>query len=134
MISHHAALVYTMTLVSAADRDMTDAELRTMGEIVNFLPIFADYDPKLLPTTAGACVDLLDHEDGLEQALELIKSAVPPKLRETAYALACDVAVSDGALSQEVLRLLEMLRHKLEVDRLTAAAIERGARARFTRM
>lgn len=131
MISHHAALIYTMTLVSAADSEMSDAELRAMGEIVGFLPVFRDYDPEQLPQTAGSCAELLDQEDGLERALELIKAALPPKLRETAYAVACDVAVSDGSLSQEVLRMLELLRHKLDVDRLSAAAIERGARARF---
>ncbi len=37
MISHHAALIYTMVLVSAADRDMTDAELRKMGEVISGL-------------------------------------------------------------------------------------------------
>ena len=39
-ISHHSALVYTMVLVSAADRDMTDLELATMADIVRMLPIF----------------------------------------------------------------------------------------------
>ena len=131
MISHHAALIYTMVLVSAADQDMSDAELRTIGEIVNFLPVFADYDPQLLPNTAEACAEMLGVEDGLDRAFDLIKSSVPPKLRETAYALACDVAVSDGEMNQEKLRVLELIRHRLEIDRLIAAAIERGARARF---
>ena len=130
MISHHAALIYTMVLVSAADQNMTDAELRTIGEIVNYLPIFRDYDPELLPKTAAACADLVDMDDGLERAFELIKKSLPPPLRETAYALACDVAAADGEPSQEVLRMLELLRHRLDVDRLIAAAIERGSRAR----
>lgn len=132
MISHHAALIYCMMLVSAADRDMTDAELRTIGEIVRFLPVFADYDAQLLPRTAAACAELIDHDNGLDKTIAVIKASLPARLRETAYALACDVAVSNGTLSQEVLRFLEILRHELEVDRLTAAAIERGARARFT--
>jgi len=42
--------------------------------------------------------------------------------------------VCDGQLSQEELRLLEVLRHGLDVDRLTAAAIERGAATRFVRL
>ena len=32
--------------------------------------------------------------------------------------------------TQEELRLLEMLRHRLQIDRLIAAGIERGSRAR----
>lgn len=132
MVSYHAALIYCMMLVSAADREMTDAELRTMGEIVRYLPIFSDYDPQLLPNTAAACAEMIDNEGGLDETMALIKASLPVRLRETAYALACDVAVSDGRMSQEVLRMLEILRHELEIDRLAAAAIERGARARYT--
>ena len=131
MISHHAALIYTMVLCSASDRNMTDAEMETMGETISHLPIFKDYDRKLLPQTASACAELLDLEDGLDKALEMIRKALPEKLRETAYALACDVAASDGDAVQEELRVLELMRHRLNIDRLIAAGIERGARARF---
>lgn len=130
MVSHHAALIYSMVLVSAADQNMTDPELRTMGEIVSYLPVFRDYTPDLLPRTAAACAEILDSEDGLERALDFIKAHLPGKLRETAYAVACDIAAADGEADQEELRMLELLRHRLEIDRLTAAAIERGSRAR----
>ena len=54
-----------------------------------------------------------------------------PPICETAYALACDVAAVDGEATQEELRVLELMRHRLNIDRLIAAGIERGARARF---
>ena len=66
-----------------------------------------------------------------ELALKEIKGVLPPRLRETAYALACDVVASDGEASQDELRFLELLRDGLVIDRLVAVAIERGARARF---
>ena len=135
LTNHHAALIYTMVLVSAADRNMTDAELKTIGEIVTHLPVFQDFDVNELPKIAGSCVDLVNADDGLEKILDRIHKALPPHLCETAYALACDVAVSDGrSPSQEVMRLLELVRHRLEVSRLAAAAIERGARARYSRL
>jgi len=130
MIDHQTALIYTMVLVSAADRDMTDAELQTIGEIVRYLPIFKGFDENELTRIAGDCADILDDEKGLDKALKLIKSSLPHKLHETAYAVACDVAAADGHVAQEELRLLEMLRYTLDLDRLAAAAIERGARAR----
>jgi tellurite resistance protein len=133
-ISHHAALIYTMVLVSAADRDMTDAELRTIGEIINDLPIFEDYNIEILPATAAACAEILDDDNGLDKALELIHDGLPTHLRETAYALACDVAAADGHVQQEELRLLEMLGQRLAIDRLVASAIERAARARFRKL
>lgn len=130
MIDHHSALIYTMVMVSAVDQDMNDAEMRAIGDIVNRLPIFQDYDRNKLTQTAGECADLLEKEEGLHELLDLILSALPEKLRETAYALACDVAVADNHVSQEELRLLELIRHHLNIDRLAAAGIERGARAR----
>ncbi len=59
---------------------------------------------------------------------------MPQKLRETAYALACDVAAADGKVQEEEALMLEMIRHRLNIERLAAAAIERGARARFMRL
>lgn len=131
MIDAHSALIYTMMLVSAADTEMTDAELQIIGDIVNHLPVFRDYDRKRFTKDLKECATLLAKEDGLEQALKGIKATLPQKLRETAYAVACDVAAADGEASQEELRVLELLRHRLGIDRLIAAGIERGARARF---
>jgi uncharacterized tellurite resistance protein B-like protein len=59
-----------------------------------------------------------------------IRDALPERLHETAYALACDVAAADGRLRDTELRMLQEIRDELEIDRLHAAAIERGARAR----
>ena len=130
MITHHSALIYTMVLASAADAKMTDPELRRIGEIVDHLPVFQDFDKEKLVDTTAECAALLTGEDGLDTVLEVIRDALPANLRETAYAIACDVVAADQLATQEELRLLEMMRHRLDVDRLTAAAIERGARAR----
>ncbi len=131
MVDYHTALVYTMVLVSAADGEMTDKELIRIGETIEYLPIFADYDDSQLTKTAAACADILSGADGLERALDQILTGLPAKLAETAYVLACDVAAADGKVKQEESRLLEMLRDRLQLDRLAAAAIERAARARY---
>ncbi len=130
MIDHHQTLIYTMVLMSAADQNMSDAELSTIGEIVHYLPIFKDFDERKLTRVAGDFAEILDDTNGLEQALEVIEGALPEELRETAYALACDVAAADRRVSQEELRILELLRDRLKIDHLIAAGIERGARAR----
>jgi tellurite resistance protein len=134
MISHHAALVYAMVLVSASDRNMTDAELRTIGDVIRGLPVFSDYNEELLPATAASCAELLDDESGLDRALSLIRSSLPGRLRETAYALGCDVAAADRRINIEELRMLAMLRDRLDIDPLVAAAIERAARVRYIRL
>ena len=131
MLDHHRALIYTMVIVSAADSDMPDAELRIIGDIVGDLPIFRDFDRNELPRALNDCTELLSRQNGLEETLKAIKAALPAKLQETAYAIACDLVASDGEASQEELRVLELLRDRLSTEPLIAAAIERGARARF---
>jgi tellurite resistance protein len=131
MLDHHRALIYTMVIVSAADSEMPDAELRIIGDIVGDLPVFSDFDRSELPRALNDCTELINRENGLEQILKVIKSGLPAKLRETAYAIACDLVAADGAATQEELRILELIGQRLNIDRLVAAAVERGARARF---
>ncbi|MBL4740057.1 MAG: tellurite resistance TerB family protein [Sneathiella sp.] len=130
----HTALISTMVIVSAADGDMTDRETSTIGAIINFLPVFSDYNEDHFLGDARSSMDMLNGEDDLDDIVKKIKAVLPKKLHDTAYALACDIAVCDGQLSQEELRLLEILRHGLDVDRLTAAAIERASAVTFARL
>lgn len=124
------ALVAVMIAVSASDERMDTYELVTIERMVNHLPAFADYDQSRLPDVGSVVFDYFAREDGLEELWTLVRGILPPRLFETAYAMACDVAVSDGKLGEIELRMLEEIRHELNVERLHAAAIERGARAR----
>jgi tellurite resistance protein len=124
------SLVALMVAVSASDENIRTAELIKIQSAVNMLPIFADYDNDRLTVISKTVFDLFEQEDGLDALFGLIREALPERLYETAYALACDVAAADGTLDEAELRLLEEIRYELNLDRLHAAAIERGARAR----
>lgn len=130
-IDPHTALIFTMVLISAAEGDMTDAELEMIGRQVRYLPVFRDFDHQRLTEVGRQCAELLRQEDGLDVACDMIAEALPQPLRETAYALACDVAAADGSLASAELELLGMLRRRLSVDRLVAAAIQRATYARY---
>ena len=78
--------------------------------------------------------DLFSEEDGLDALFGLVREALPAPLQETAYALACDVAAADGHAFQAELQFLLELRYELAIDRLHAAAIERGSAARHRRV
>ena len=105
-VSPQEALIYAMVTLSAVDRQMTDRELRKIGDITR-------------------------EDDGLHAVLAIVATSLPKRLHETAYALAVEVAAADLHVEQEELRFLELLRDVLDVDALTAAAIERAARARY---
>ncbi|GLT12776.1 tellurite resistance TerB family protein [Sulfitobacter sp. PR48] len=129
-LSAQDSLVAMMVAVSASDEHIRTTELMKIQSSVNMLPIFAGYDNDRLSTISKTVFDLFEQEDGLDALFGLIREALPERLYETAYALACDVAAADGKLEEAELRLLEEIRYELNIDRLHAAAIERGARAR----
>ncbi len=132
-MSPQDALVAVMIAVSASDEQLRTAELVAIQRIVNHAPIFAGYDSDRIRQISQTVFDLFEEEDGLDALFGLIRDALPERLNETAYALACDVEAADGKLPDMELRMLEEVREELAVDRLHAAAIEWGARVRHLR-
>lgn len=129
-LSPEQALIYVMVTMSAVDRNMSDSEMDKIGHIVRKLPVFSDYDAGDLIEDSAACGVALRKDAGLVGVMESVKQALPDHLMETAYAFAVETAAADGALEKEELRLLQIFRVGLGIDRLIATAIERGAHAR----
>ena len=126
------ALVLTMVLVAAADGGMSDREIGIMSGQVQTLPVFQDFTRDRLIEITDRAVRLLHEDDGLAHAGRLLRSGLNLRLRETAYALACEiVAGGRGADRQQSLDMLEYVRGELDLDPLISAAIERGVRARY---
>lgn len=134
MLDPHGALIYTMVIVTGAESRISATERNIIGGIVGHLPAFHSFDRNKLSGHLNDCAEMLAREDGLEATLAAIKQALPARLRETAYAIACDLIASDGAATQDELQVLELMRESFEIDRLIAAAIERGTRARFQKI
>ena len=130
------ALVLTMVLVSAADGGITDRELGVMSGQVQTLPAFQDFTTNQLVDVTDAAVSLLREENGLAHAGELMRAALSPKLRETAYALACEVVAGDQGTKRQdkSLDMLEFVKTELGLDPLISVAIERAVRARHQRV
>lgn len=134
IISPQTALIYVMVIAAVADGQLKDSELDGIVRIARQLPVFENLSPEMINRYAGDCAAMLDQPDGIDAVIGLVKEALPERLKETAYALACDIVAVDGGAAQEELRWLELLRHEFGLDRLYAGAIERGARARYIRL
>ncbi len=130
-ISHHTALIYTMVIVSAADGSMSEKELKIIGELTKALPAFIGFDHSRLLAVCQECAQILQEPDGADAVMGLIDDGLPDVLHETAYWVALEVALADRRIALEEVRMLDALRRRLEIDKLTAAAIERGARAKY---
>jgi hypothetical protein len=124
------ALIHLMVVAAAADHTgIGDIELKRIGILVAMVPVFAGFDGSTLAGVINACVDRVNEPAGLEAVLDSAIAVLPERLQDTAYALAVEVTAADLRLEQEELRLLEMIRDRLDLDRLTTAAIETAARA-----
>jgi tellurite resistance protein len=130
-IGHHAAFIYVMVVVSASDGNMSESEMRAIGDIVKTLPVFRDFDAHRLLSASQECASILEEEEGLDTVLGLIRGALPEHLRETAYWLALEVALTDSRVMLEEIRVLELIRRALGIERLVSAALDRAARARY---
>jgi hypothetical protein len=129
------ALVCTMVLVGAAETGgITDREIGVMATLVQTLPAFEGFSADQLQHAIDAAIGLLREEDGLAHAGRLIREALEPRLRETAYTLACEVIAADRVHGQPILQMLEFLGAELRLDTLIVSAIERGTRARYQRI
>ena len=134
LLNAQDALVAIMIAEGLSDETISGRELLSISRIVDHLPIFQNYDQNRVQTVAQTVFDLFEEEDGLDALFGLVRDSLPENLFETAYALACDVAACDGRLLEAELQMLKEIRYELNIDRLNAAAIERGARARHQKI
>jgi tellurite resistance protein len=130
-ISNEQALIYVMVMMSGVEGKLAAEELLEIDVLVRTLPVFKNFDRSRLATVAQEAGDMLQLNEGMTTVLELVSDQLPPRLRETAYALAVEVAAVDLAVGKEELRFLAILRDALGLDKLVTAAIERSAIARY---
>jgi tellurite resistance protein len=130
-ISTEQALVYVMVMMSGVEGRIKAEELAELELLIRTLPVFQRFDQTRLATVVQECGDMLQEPEGLETVLGLVKDQLPVRLRETAYALAVEVAAADLVVGKEELRFLAILRDALGLDKLATAAIERSAIARY---
>jgi tellurite resistance protein len=127
------ALVSLMVVAAWADAPLSETELARIEGLIARLPVFEGYDFDALERVANQCADKINSDGSVEGVLDAAVAALPQRLQDTAYYCAVEVASVDLQLAQEELRLLEMIRDRLELDRLVTAAIERTAKARLRR-
>ncbi len=119
-----------MVAVSASDETIRTSELVAIERMVDHAPVFAAYDAGRIRAVSQTVMTLFEDEDGLDALFGLVRDALPERLFDTAYALACDVAAADGRLRDAEWQMLTEIREQLDIDRLHAAAIELSAIAR----
>lgn len=105
-----------MTIVVAAvkaDGSVSDTERQRLGSFCLGVPVFAsnsaDQDNAVISFADNATEQLGD------SAIEHAANALNPDLRETAFALACDMVLADGILGSSEEAFLAKLAARLRV-------------------
>lgn len=129
-INGQEALIYVMVAVAAADRTINTDEIQRISSIVRDLPAFRSYADDWFSSAAQKCVRHLSKPQGVEKVLSLVKSVLNPRLYETAYVLAAEVAASDMSEHPDEEQFLDLLAETLGLDELVTVALERAAEAR----
>src|SRR5690606_9218838 len=93
--STQEALIYLMVIMSASDREMSDAGLARIGSMIRTLPVFSGFDEARIIEVARECQERLQQENGPDRVLDIIRDVVPTSLHDTAYSLAVEVAAAD---------------------------------------
>lgn len=124
------ALLALMIAVSESDDKFEMSELNSIRRIMRSLPIFNDYDEKRIGYVSKTVSMLTEEADGIDALFGLVRPALPSELAETAYVLACEVAVADGRIGNREFDFLGDIKDNLGIDPLVAAAIHRTVRAR----
>lgn len=106
----------------AADGYLSDQEGRDMTNILSRMNLFQSYSGDVMHRMFDKLLSLLKlHGPGT--LIDLAKTKLPQELRETAFAIATDLILSDGTVTSQEQAFLDDLYRILEIPGDTALQI-----------
>lgn len=103
----------------AADGYAADEEVRTLRDDLYRMQLFKGYDEEHLAKMLDKLLGILNQQ-GDESLFLAAQAALPPELKDTAFAVAADMVLTDGTLADEEQVFLDRLRDALAVSAETA--------------
>lgn len=120
--SPQEAYASIMILAIASDGYLADEELDAITSHLSRMHLFQHFRPDTMRRMYSKLFDIL-REDGAELILESAKETLPIELRESAFAMCCDLILADGVMSQEEQHFLKRLYQALEIPQEAADRI-----------
>ena len=106
----------------AADGYLSDQEGRDMTHMLERMHLFQSYSHEVMHRMFDKLLSVLKLE-GPGKLIDLAKAQLPPDLRETAFAVATDLVLSDGTVTSQEQAFLDDLYRILEIPGDTALQI-----------
>jgi hypothetical protein len=106
----------------AADGYLADQEGEDMSFLLSHMKLFSNYQGEVMNRMLDSLLDRLKQQ-GPGRLVALAKACLPPELRETAFAIATDLILSDRTVTQQEQAFLDDLYRILELPEELALQI-----------
>ncbi|HSG69542.1 MAG TPA: tellurite resistance TerB family protein [Planctomycetaceae bacterium] len=100
---------------SACDGHIADEEVGSLMTCLGRMKLYQHVQPHRFNAMMDRLMGILKR-GGPELLLEKSVPFVPPELRETAFANACDIVLADGVVDSDEKEFVDNLMTKLEID------------------
>ena len=132
ILNPNDALIYSMTLSSAIDGDISDQEILFMKNCINNLPIFKNANSQDLENTLSMFFELLNGDNDPETIIELIMQSLDKDKQHIAYALSVEIMMVEEDFTIEKLRLLELFEKNFQINDLESASIKYTIKTKYS--
>lgn len=119
-LSQAEALAAIAVAALAADGYLLDEERQSLVSAMAGLQVFKKYSSQQRLKLLEKLFDLL-RQKGAHTLVHSAKDALPPKLRETAFAVAINMVMADGTLVESEREFLRQLEQVLEIPDAVAS-------------
>jgi tellurite resistance protein len=102
-------------LAVASDGYPSEEESKEVMVVLSRMKLFRDYSNEVMNEMFDKLLKML-YASGFNTVFESAKESLPFDLRESAFAVASDIALVDGVITQEEQEFLHDLRHYLGVE------------------
>jgi tellurite resistance protein TerB len=99
---------------SACDGHIADEEVQSLFTMLGRMKMYQRYTEKNWSTLVNRLLGLLKRK-GVDELIEKSIEALPPELRATAFANACDIVLADGVVEDDEKEFLDKLQDRLEL-------------------
>lgn len=122
-------LIEAMLAAMEADGDVDDTEMSTLQGNLESHELFAGLTPEEIQRFIDIAADAIREAGGGRARIEAIAKGLPSRgQRLTAYAMACEVCVSDRALAESEIDYLDALMTAFGLDEAEAKEVFESAR------
>lgn len=106
----------------ASDGYISDTEAEALSTILGRMQLFRSYPGDVMRKMFDKLLGIMQRE-GLDALLNAAIAVLPHDLTETAFAIATDIVLADGEVTEEEQKLLNDLFQLLEISEETAIKI-----------